>query len=164
MDLIKREDVLKIVKDCKERNEIKNLPHYNPVSQMDKLKSELSEILEDYEHKKEPQKIHIGTNWKKHDDLLDAYRYAKASVGIAEFEKAMKEAPKFVKPCEYPIRKFKVVAKGTLGLVDHYVYADDVSEDENGCHFWIDDKKVGHFTNAVAYYEVKKNESDTNRE
>ena len=83
---------------------------------------------------------------------------------LAKFEKAMKEAPKFFKPCEYPIRKFKVVAKGTLGLVDHYVYADDVSEDENGCHFWIDDKKVGHFTNAVAYYEVKKNESDTNRE
>ena len=65
---------------------------------------------------------------------------------------------------ENPIRKFKVIAKGTIGLVEHYVYADDVSEDDNGCHFWIRDKQVGHFTNAVAFYEVIEDESDINRE
>lgn len=190
MDLVKREDVMKIIAKthyepngendptkevvmdmiASQLDAIEKLPHYNPVSQMDKLRSELSEILDSYRQKKEPQKIHIGTNWKTHDDLLDAYRYAKTSVDLAEFEKIKNANPPkvvlshkpIIRPLEYPIKKFKVVAKGTLGLVDHYVYADDVSEDENGCYFWIEDKKVGHFTNAAAYYEVKDNESDIN--
>ena len=154
MDLVKREDVLEIVKDCKERSKIKNLPHYNPVSKMDKLKAELSEILQGYEKKKEPMKVKIDAKTCSANDFLDALRYVQAR----------NKAPMYIKPTEYPIRKYKVVAKENWGLADHYVYADDVSEDENGCYFWIEDKCVGHFYNAVAYYEVKEDESDINRE
>ena len=183
MDLVKREDVMKIIAKthyepngendptkevvtdmiASQLDAIEKLPHYNPVNQMDKLKAELSEILERYE-KKDGLKINIDTKPCRVEDFLDAFRYAKASVDLAEFEKAKNSAPMYIKPCEYPIRKFKVIAKGTIGLVDHYVYADDVSEDDNGCYFWIKDKQVGHFANAVAFYEVIDDESDTNRE
>ncbi len=162
--LYEKDPVVGIVADMvtSQLCEVKSLPKYNPVSQMDKLKSELSEILESYEYKQKGVEVDCSAFTKK---ILDAYRYAKASVDIAEFEKKWKEAPKFIVPTP-KTKKFRVWVGDTwLTAKKHDVIAEAVSMFENKADLWIGDAMVGHFEKILAVYKLgEDDESDTNRE